>query len=95
LNINIIFIKIIFKYFYKNKDKITEIVFSSEEQEQELSIKDQKKSYEFVIKHLNEWKENIFYHTSMAEGMMELTYEKHKKIYVESETQKTIIKNFQ
>ncbi len=85
-----------YKYnLYKNKDKITEIEFSSEEQEQELSIKDQKKSYEFVIKHLNEWKENIFYHTSMAEGMMELTYEKHKKIYVESETQKTIIKNFQ
>lgn len=85
-----------YKYnLYKNKDKITEIEFSSEEREQELSIKDQKKSYEFVIKHLNEWKENIFYHTSMAEGMMELTYEKHKKIYVESETQKTIIKNFQ
>lgn len=85
-----------YKYnLYKNKNKITEIEFSNEENNQELTIKNQIKSYEFVIKHLNEWKENIQYHTEMAEGIMELTYENHKKIYVESETQKTIVKNFQ
>lgn len=74
---------------------IYEIEFENEDGEQSLDIKNNGKSYEYRIDHVQAAVNNIQYRTSDIEGIMMLEYNKDVKIYTEKETNQKIQKNYQ